>query len=127
MRTKTIQVYQYGELSDQAKQKARGWWLEGVYGDDSWEQSKNDAEMVGIKLSGMSRGSMTGELMMEFQKVLSLIIQNHGENCETRKTAEKYQKRYDEINVELDNEEYDSRDELQHEFTQEILEDYRIF
>lgn len=53
MRTKTIELYQYAELSDAAKEKARDWYRNASAGDDFWsecaiESIKEAGEYLGI-------------------------------------------------------------------------------
>ena len=54
MKTKTINCYQYAELSDTAKEKARDWYREGSASDSYWSESIiEDAVTVG-ELLGIS-------------------------------------------------------------------------
>lgn len=115
-----ITVYKYAELDDKAKEKAREWFISCDDGSFDWESLQEDAKNVGIKLHGTHRGSMEGELILDFTQVMAQIIQDHGKECETHKTALEYQEKYaqapdDEI-----------REELEEEFLKSILEDYRI-
>lgn len=54
MRTKTVGVYSFDELSDSAKEKARDWFRQGNLDHDWWEFVYEDAatiaEMLGIDL-----------------------------------------------------------------------------
>ncbi len=50
---RTIQVYQFDELSDEAKEKAREWWRRGQDGDTFWSECVlDDAKEIG-KFMGM--------------------------------------------------------------------------
>lgn len=55
MRTIEVQLYQYDELSDSAKQRAREWYLEDGLGYDWWDFCYEDfcrvAEILGIEIS----------------------------------------------------------------------------
>lgn len=124
MKTKTINVYQYSELKDNAKEKANQWFLEGEDLQFQWECMQEDAKNVGIELKGTHNGSMKGSLLLDFSQVLANILKEHGESCETWKTAKKYKNEYSKLTEEEIN---DCKDEeLREEFLQSILEDYRI-
>lgn len=48
MRTKTINLYQYSELSDKAKEKAREWYRRASEGDNFWSECViEDAKEIG--------------------------------------------------------------------------------
>ncbi len=94
MRTVTIQVLQYNELSPKAQAKAREWWLTmGL--DDWWDQTYEDAEMIGVKIEEFDIDRRTIELDLKFSvgKVAGLIVDNHGEHCDTYKLAQDYYRR----------------------------------
>ena len=49
MRTETIEIYTFDELSDSAKEKARGWWRNGDLDYDWYEPVYSDfVEICGI-------------------------------------------------------------------------------
>lgn len=141
MRIKETKVYPFGELSDDAKEKA----VENLYDinvfHDWWDSIYDDAETVKLKLTefDIGRGSYCRGEFIEYAKdTADAIIGNHGENCETRQTAEEFivesVKLYMTYPVKLDDDgddenEYD-RDKEQEtadaEFLRLILEDYRI-
>lgn len=51
MKTKTINLYTFEELSDSAKEKARAWWREGSFDDAFWsEDITNDAKEQGSNM-----------------------------------------------------------------------------
>lgn len=136
MRTKTITLYSFDELSEEGKKKA----IENLYDlnimHDWWESTYEDAERIGLKISSfdIDRGNYCqGEFIKEAEKVASLILENHGEECETYKTAktfideykpkkEKFESENEGFYFEHENEGAD----LQSEFLKSLLEDYRI-
>lgn len=123
MKTIKVKVYQYSELNDKAKERARSWFLEGNDMSFEWDCMKEDAKTVGIKLTEYDyRRNMKGELLLDFTQVMSNILKEHGESCETYKTAKEYQDKY----VLLTEEQDEEKEELEIEFLQSILEDYRI-
>lgn len=137
MREITIKVYQYSELSDAAKERARQWYLECQDGSFEWDCTKDDAKTIGLILHGTNRdGSMSGAFKEDALSCADKIMKEHGETCETYKTAENFIRERDEIvtqaekdeNGEFVNEyELDKKlDECEAEFLRSICEDYRI-
>lgn len=122
---KTITVYQYNELSEKAQQKARDWFLSCDDMDFEWDNLKEDANMIGLKLTSMDeRSGAEGELILDFSQVLTLILSNHGAQCETYKTALDYQnKRAQYSEEQIENRE---DEDIETEFLNSLLEDYRI-
>lgn len=47
MKTKTIEVFSFAELSDEAKEKARAWYREGALDYDWWGSVYDDAKTIG--------------------------------------------------------------------------------
>lgn len=134
MRTKTIKCYQYKELSDIAKQRAKEWFLNSPDDFGAWEYMKENAKEVGIKLDGTHRGTMEGSFTDSPLTCIEKILKNHGEQCETYKTAKKFEEKFRVCQVLIrlkgENEETQELDEKFaeeiEEFLNEILEDYRI-
>jgi hypothetical protein len=125
MREITVKLYQYSELSDDAKKRAREWFLgTGADRDFAWDDIKDDAKQVGIELTGWDYGRYCeGELIDSFSTVIDKILKIHGIACEPYKTAMEYKAKLDEWTEERD----DEREELEAEFLKSILEDYRIW
>jgi len=139
MRTVRTKVYSFNELSEQAKEKAIEWFLSGNE-SFAFSDTVEDAEHVGLIITSLedhrpSKGSFQNSALETAQ----LIIDNHGEHCETHKTAKQFLAERDALvekysdGIQLDtvsegNEyEFDSEcDELEDEFLKSILEDYRI-
>jgi hypothetical protein len=123
MKTKTINVYEYKELSETAKEKAKEWFLSGNDISFEWNCMKDDAKNIGISLKEYDyRRYMKGELLLDFTQVLANIIKEHGKTCETYKTAKQFQSDY----MKLTEEQEEEKEELESEFLRSILEDYRI-
>ena len=126
MREKTIKCYQYHELGEKAKQKARNWFLGTDEMDWAWDDMRRDAMDVGIKLTSIDeRAGAKGELILDFSQVLTMILKDHGDSCETYKTAAKYKKLYDALSEE-EIISIDASDVIREDFLREILEDYRV-
>jgi len=141
---KTIQttVYKFSELSDEVKEKAIDNNRDINVSYDWWEFTYEDAANIGIKIQGfdIDRGSycqieFKGSALETAQK----IVKEHGESCETYKTAKSFLTDYDKLvekhsdgkdktKVSEENEyDFDNEaDELEEEFKKSISEDYRI-
>lgn len=135
--TKTYNVYSFDELSEKAKQKAIDKLYDINVTDEWWEQTYEDASEIGLKITGfdIDRGDFCeGEFNEGACFTAQAIINNHGEVCETYKTATNFLKERDEIvnsaakdeNGEFEDEyELDNQlDELESEFLKSILQDY---
>lgn len=58
MRTETISIYGYDELSDKAKEKARAWWRHRSHHDTDWsgptiEEAKDQGVFLGLNISNI--------------------------------------------------------------------------
>ena len=92
---KTIEttVYPFHELNDKAKDKARDWWREvGV--TDWYDTVYEDASQVGIKITGfdIGRGESIDLTIDDAKETARLILENHGEHCDTYMAAAEYNK-----------------------------------
>lgn len=142
MREETIKVYQFNELSDEAKSKAIAS-MADINTDYDWYQcTYGDAENIGLKITGfdIDRGSYcSGKFIESPEETAEKIKSEHGPDCETWKTADRYlqyraalvKKFSDGINtdqVSQDNYyEFDEEcDELDGDFLKLLCEDYRI-
>lgn len=101
MKTKTINLYSFDELSEESQDKA----IELLYDlnvMDSWwyESTYEDAERIGLKIEGFDidrRNSIDGKFIWDATEVAHEIIREHGEQCDTYKLAEEFLKERDEI------------------------------
>lgn len=139
MKTKTVTLYEFDELSDDAKEKAREWWRTGFVQYDEWWQSVyEDAEMVHLEITSfdLDHGEISGRFTDDPTTTADEIIDNHGEDCGTYKTASAFlqerDKTVDEWPKTEDGDTDDEYgldrklDEIEDEFLHDILEDYRI-
>ncbi len=140
MKTVSINTYKFGELSEEAQQKA----IEHLYDinvdNNWWEFVYDDAKTIGLKITGFAldrNNYCNGELYESMPECCRLIIANHGECCSTYKKAIAYLSDYDSlvekysdgINKDIVAEdniwEFDQEaDELESEFLKDILDDY---
>lgn len=94
MRTIRIKLYKFSELTKGAQTNAINqlsdinvdseYWFNGIY---------TDAEDIGLRLGGFEFDSasfvrnLTGEFIISANEVAANILKDHGESCETYKTA----------------------------------------
>jgi hypothetical protein len=140
MKTKTIILYQFSELSEEAKQKAIEKLFDINVDFNWWEGIYDDAEQIGLKLKYFDLNSnkhCTGEFVSSALECSELIMHNHGETCDTYKTASQFIKDYEDLvtkysdgintaKVAEGNEsgfDYEAED-LEEEFLESILKDY---
>jgi hypothetical protein len=135
MKEVTIKTYTIDELSEKAKTKAREWWMSaGFSSDDAWEQIKEDALNVGLKIICLRPTGIQGNNEGHFEKfaedTAERIIKEHGKSCETYKTVTSYLVSLKELKRDEDGELYmqeqDKAEEIEKDFLYNLLEDYRI-
>lgn len=93
MKTIEINVYQYSELSEEAKKKALIIMSDINVDFDWWNQSYDDAENVHLKISGFDTGrgeTITIAFVDTARVTAEQIIKNHGDQCDTYKTARNF-------------------------------------
>jgi hypothetical protein len=138
MRIKETKVYQFGELSEDAQDKA----IDNLYNINVdfewWDGIYMDAENIGLKIEGfyIDRGSYCkGKFTQSAEAVANAILQNYGADCDTTETAQQYIIELESLrdpysDTNKDNKEFDPEDvdteEIDAEFLQMLLEDYRI-
>lgn len=142
MKTITITVYEFNELSDKAKEKARDWYRESMSLEYqwAWQQTKEYAEQVGLELENYATDSynrvidMNGSFTISALEAMELIFKNHGEACDTFKTALAFEAALDALEelppeTAPDYREKESRlctsvDAIESDFLTAILKDY---
>jgi len=138
MRTIRTKVYQFSELSEQAKQKAIEVMSDCNVFSDWWDSVYEDAKNIGLKITGfdIDRASYcNGDFILSACEVAQNISNEHGETCSTYKTAESFIDEWQPIFTNYMDEshaDYESREseqkmqELEDEFLKTLCEDYRI-
>lgn len=140
MKTIEIQIYKFSELSEAAQQTAITNHSDINTDFEWWDCIYEDAKTIGLNINGFNlyrNNGCSGYLTEDFQTVCDLIIANHGEQCDTFKTAQSFRKQYndlvkkysDEVKIDVVTEgnEYDfdqEADGLETDFVNAILEDY---
>lgn len=133
--TKTITLYEFNELDERAKEKARDWWREGGLDWEWWDNTYDDAKQIGLEITSFDldrNKHAKGKFVDDAEYCAKAIIENHGETCETYKTAKAFLQRLDSLATEYpeDSEGYrgaDYEDEKQteeEEFLHLLLQDY---
>ena len=122
--TETRTVYQYDELTDKAKSKARDWYLNCSDGDSWWNPVYEDAKMVGVRLSGfdIDRKKIYGCFDDPAKLVAEEIVKNHGSSCATYNTAKCYLESLEAVQGKAD--EVEDEENLAQLFLDGILQDY---
>lgn len=142
MRTETITrtIYTFDELSEEAKQKAINKNREINVEDQWWDDTYEDAKNVGLKIKSFNTGRAS-ECEIEFiegaQETAQSILKEHGDMCETYKTAQKFDEQWaalvkkysdgetiDKVSEE-NTEEFDNEaSDLEKEFLNDLSNDY---
>ena len=140
MREDITKVYPFDELSDEAKETA----IEKMYDINIfyewWESVYDDAATIGLVIEefDIDRGSYCrGKWNEDAEDTAHLILERHGEACETHKDATAFLEECHEAkkvynaqpDYDPDYEEFtesDEYEELCEEFQRTICEDYRI-
>lgn len=94
--TRTITLYSFDELSEEAQEKAieRLWDLNVSH--DWWGSTYKDAERAGLEIEEFDcdRSNIRGKLKESLLDCCKLIRKEHGRECDTYKTAKKWHKTY---------------------------------
>ena len=134
MKTLTINVYEFDELTEKAKENAINKLADINVDYEWWDSTYDDAENIGLKLKTFDldrNRHATGEFILSATEVAANVIRDHGDQCETYKTAQEF---LDEQNKypmpDDDSDEFsvweDKMLELEDEFLKSLLEDYSI-
>ena len=134
MRIKETKVYKFDELTEKAKENAINKLAYINVDYEWWDSIYEDAENIGLKLKTFDldrNRHATGEFILSATEVAANVIRDHGDQCETYKTAQEF---LDEQNKypmpDDDSDEFsvweDKMLELEDEFLKSLLEDYSI-
>lgn len=137
MRTIKTNVYTFSELSEDAKENA----LNSVRGTaihyEWWGSTYEDAGRVGLRITGFDldrERHAKGEFTESAYDCANAIIKEHGECCETYKTAKAFLEERKGLEDKLSpedetnpfNETVSDIEELDEQFLIDLLEDYSV-
>jgi hypothetical protein len=128
---KQVKTWKIAELTAEQKQKAIRNYCGINTEHDWWDSVYDDAKQIGLKITEFDTGRgdyIKGELIESAPDCAKLIIENHGEKCETYKTAQIFLKRIEPYK-DLDSDsltqfQEEEREEIAADFEKQILRDY---
>ena len=89
MRTIQTNVYQFDELPEDVQDKILENW--GLPNYDWWNYIYEDAENIGCKITGFDiSGPSYIDMEVDDERTAELILEQHGEGCDTYRLAEIY-------------------------------------
>jgi hypothetical protein len=149
--TKTVTLYYFNELSEEAQEKALEELWDINVDHEWWDHTYDDAKTIGLVIDEFdldNRKKISGSLKEDFLDCCRLIRANHGKDCETFKTAHGHLKewakvfaiwRESELQEDADNyegftvsdwlyefNESDEAAELTKDLEKDLLEDYLL-
>lgn len=126
-------VYKFHELPESIQDKVIEN-LSDINTDyDWWDSIYEDAKNIGLQINEFdcNRLMITGDLLWSPEQIISEIIAQHGESCETYKDAIEYKTKFDELEKKYQSDnDYangdwsNDHDDLTGEFKHAILENY---
>ena len=138
MRTETINIYKFNELSDKAKDRARDWWRERAFDYGWWECIYEDAERIGLKITGFDTGrscEITGDFTSTPEETADKVLAEHGDRCGTWAEANDYKKTLAEFMATAEKDEDGElatyaleadKEDIDKEFLRALLEEYLV-
>jgi len=91
--TVTINIYQFAELSVEGQEKAINNLFDINVDHDWWDFTYEDAERIGLKITSFDLDRYRhckGEFIESAVDVAKAILAEHGEHCDTYRTAQDY-------------------------------------
>lgn len=136
MRTIRIKLYKFNELSESAKEKAIENFRINNYNDDEfiWDQIQDDAKEINLEIISLDDNRRNeGQFVYSGEDTAKLILEKHGKDCDTYKTAENFLHEWEPAKEKFERENegwyfrYENEgEEMEEDFLQSLLEDYRI-
>lgn len=132
MRTETIEIFKFEELSPEAQQKTiKELWDLNV-DHEWWDMTYEDAKTIGLKIDGFDIGrgnNIDTEMLYGGSEVAEGIIEEHGEGCQTYVIAKKHEQLFKDLDKKYaDNEELTDFEEesfeLDSDFKEELQAEY---
>jgi hypothetical protein len=132
MKTIQVNLYQFSELSEDAKEKAILKLYDINVDFDWWSYLYEDAKQIGLKIKefDLDRNRYCkGEFINFPTETAEKILLEHGKDCETYKTAKEFLNDLNELTSKFENIEdcpEDDFEDLENEFLYSLCEDYSI-
>lgn len=137
-RTIRIKVYKFAGLSKEVQREVLEEYRYCHVHSKWWDYVYEDANNIGLKIIGFDierENFCEGEFTLSACEVVANIFRDHGEDCGTYKTADKFMNKWQPIFYEYmdeESEKYESSEseielmELEDNFLKSILEGYHI-
>jgi hypothetical protein len=140
MKTVTVTLFAINELTDEVKSKVLDKFRDINVNDDWWDSIYDDAKEIGLKITSFNidrNRHAEGKFLLAANEVAQNILNNHGENCETYKTASSFMEYWqpvfnDYIHMDESSKKHESEEaeeelqEMEDSFLDSLLEDYSI-
>jgi len=138
MRTIEINIYQFNELSEEAKEKALLNLSDINIDYEWWSSTYEDAKQIGLNITSFDldrNRHCKGVFDLSASEVAQNILNEHGEDCRTYKTADAFMAEWDPIfsdYMDESSENYESAGlenklmEIEAEFLNSLLSDYAM-
>ncbi len=120
-------VYQFNELDDKAKEKARNWYRESAMDHEWWDFTYEDAALIGLKITSFDldrNRHAKGKLIEHPEAVAKKILKEHGDKTDTYKLADAFLVAYRHA-VKM-NDDDSKQEELAEEFERDLIEEYSM-
>lgn len=121
MKTITINIYNFKELSEKTQQKVLEKLSDINVDFDWWDSLYDDAKQAGLEIESFDiyNREISGKLDGFFIDSIEWILKNHGESCDTYKIAKEYLPKY-----EKSKKEDDTLDDLREEYAGKLCQCY---
>ncbi len=122
-------VYKFEELSEDSQQKALELLSDINVDYDWWDSTYDNAKNIGLEITefDLDRGAYAkGKFTQSAEDVAKAIIKDHGEDCETFKSAQGYLLVLESVKEDTPEDDDPDTSEIDEEFLHSLLEDYRI-
>lgn len=124
--TKTYNVFSYDELDEKAKERVVGDFYDINVNYAWYEYVWEDAGLIGLIFDDMDiYHHARGHFRKSPLEVIEAILENHGKDCETYKTATTYKNLFEALPTDEDGDIIED-DDLENDFKNCLLEDYRV-
>ena len=109
--TVTVKIFQFDELDDKAKERAREWYRQGALDYEWWDFVYEDASNIDLKIEGFDLdhgGNIEGKILgADYVGAASKILKDHGPETDTYILAEQFLKDIKPVQDEIDSIESD--------------------